>query len=105
MVRPVHTQVSWGLDDPAWRTWSKKSRNKAKREKIEDAEREIRDYEARCNLPDGSLSGGLGARVALRALPAQNSAGPATSLVGAVAPPGGAIPGSSNLARALGGPG
>ena len=95
-----------GLDDPAWHGWSKKSRNAAKRQKIADAEREIRDYEARCNLPGGSLTGGLGARVALRALPAQGSAaGSAASLAGAVLPPGGLLPGSRPLARALGGPG
>ena len=45
----LYTQVGYGLDDPEWCGWSKKSRNKAKREKIREAEREMRDYEARCH--------------------------------------------------------
>ena len=40
----LYTQVAWGLDDPEWRSWSKKSRNQAKRKMVADAEKEIRAY-------------------------------------------------------------
>ena len=63
-------------NDPAWATWSKRSRNRAKRELLARAQRELLEYEKRHGLATGSLRGGEGAGAAPCARPAAEEAPP-----------------------------
>ena len=72
--------MAWGLDDPSWEGYTKRTRGKWKREEIAKAEKLIQDYEQRHNLAGGSLLGRVGTGAAPCAPPAQGAlAGPAAA--------------------------
>ena len=46
------------MNDPQWATFTKKTKNKWKRQRLEEARKEVEEYEARHNLAPGGLLGG-----------------------------------------------
>ena len=66
----LYAQVAWGLNDPEWEGYSKKDKNRLKKQRIAEARAEVEKYEHRHNLPIGSLLGGEGAGAAPSALSA-----------------------------------
>ena len=72
----IYCKLAWGLDDPSWAGYNKKTKNKWRRERVAEAERALREQEAKHNLPAGSLLGEGGAGAAPCASPAEEGVPP-----------------------------
>ena len=57
----IYCRLAWGLDDPSWAGYNKKTKNKWRRERVAEAERALREQELKHKLPAGSLLGEGGA--------------------------------------------
>ena len=86
--RDLYAQVARGLNDPEWEGYSKKTRNRHKRERIAQARAAVLNYEQRRGLVAGSLTGGEDAGVAPRVPPGQGQlALPGAAASSAAMPP------------------
>ena len=68
--------MAWGLNNPSWAGYSKKTQNRCKREIIEQAAAEVAAYERRHGLTAGGLLGDGGTGVALCASVADGPSSP-----------------------------